>query len=379
MSEEKTQTQANPYFYGWREVWRQDEKGEWIHENVPLTEEDILHPQEGDHIVEGPNHDTDRDYLANVIRYVMKGGQYVVSSDLGLDWEVEGERYLCPDVALLAANPDTFERNKALVSLKDVAARVLMVIEIVSPSTRNNDFDKKFKKYHLFGVPFYALVDYRPDAEHREVVLLGFRWTEQGYVPLSLDERGRLWLEPVNLWLAPAGDHVDLFDEHGIRFKNFDELATSTQELTTRSEELQSNAEEAILARHDALRKLDQEEKARKAEETARKHAEQKAADEEKARKDAEAKAADQENARRAAEKARSEAEKARSEAEKACSEAEKARNAAEKACQEAEKRAADLDRSQQLAEKKAADLAARLADLEAQLRRLGSSSGDPA
>jgi hypothetical protein len=42
---------ADPYFHGWRMVPRWDEAGRQSWEQVPLTEWDVLHPEEEDFIV----------------------------------------------------------------------------------------------------------------------------------------------------------------------------------------------------------------------------------------------------------------------------------------------------------------------------------------
>ena len=42
---------ADPFFYGWREVRRNG-----VLVNVPLTREDMLHPQEGDHVTVNDPH-----------------------------------------------------------------------------------------------------------------------------------------------------------------------------------------------------------------------------------------------------------------------------------------------------------------------------------
>jgi hypothetical protein len=54
--------------YGWRYVKRPRPDGGEELEPVPLTLEDVLHPQEGDVIPGSIVHDTDCTYLASVFR-----------------------------------------------------------------------------------------------------------------------------------------------------------------------------------------------------------------------------------------------------------------------------------------------------------------------
>jgi hypothetical protein len=38
------------------------------------------------------------------------------------------------------------------------------------------------------AIPFYAIVDYRSGLETRHVIVLGYRWAEDGYVSVRLDK-----------------------------------------------------------------------------------------------------------------------------------------------------------------------------------------------
>ena len=47
----------DPFYYGWRDrIWQRPD-GTWAYEQIPLTRDDVLHPQMGDHIVESSLHD----------------------------------------------------------------------------------------------------------------------------------------------------------------------------------------------------------------------------------------------------------------------------------------------------------------------------------
>ena len=93
-------------------------------------------------------------------------------------------------------------------------ARPALVVEVTSPDTRGNDFGIKRDLYEQAGVPVYAIVDRRPALAggSTRVGLLGFRLTPDGYEPLAPDPLGRLWLEPVGLWLGVVGDRAACFD-----------------------------------------------------------------------------------------------------------------------------------------------------------------------
>jgi len=79
-------------------------------------------------------------------------------------------------------------------------------------------------EYYKAGVPFYAIVDYYPELEQRQVHVLGYRATPDGYVRVDLNDQERLWLDSVRLWLASAGELAVCFDDLGVRVPNVQEL-----------------------------------------------------------------------------------------------------------------------------------------------------------
>ena len=103
----------------------------------------------------------------------------------------------------------------------DHGARPLLVVEVTSPSTRDNDLDDKVVEYHRAGVPFYGIVDRRVGRQGLEGRLLGYRANHEAYVRLPLDERGRLRLEPVGLWLAFEDGRAVCYDEQGKRREEY--------------------------------------------------------------------------------------------------------------------------------------------------------------
>src|SRR4051812_36880958 len=86
---------------GWRYVPRTLPDGTTELECVPLTPEDVLHPQEDDEIPVRPVHALDCTYLADVFRSRPLGPPVAyVSFDHLVDWGVPGQRNTSPDVAV---------------------------------------------------------------------------------------------------------------------------------------------------------------------------------------------------------------------------------------------------------------------------------------
>ncbi len=245
--------QGDPFRFGWRYAWQKNEQGLTVPVQVPLAYEDVLHPQEEDFIVNNPAHDRDCHYLKDTLLIALDGRENVeVLNDVRVDWQVEGVKPLGPDLAVFADVRKPWKRDAGTFLVKDLGARPLLVIEVTSPTTRSFDLDDKVLLYHRAGVPFYAIVDYRSEADPREVHILGFRWLPEGLVRVPLDSQGRLWLEPVKLWLASGGECAVCFDEQGQRIAEVNVIARNLKEADARAEQLQSLTEEAITARQQA-------------------------------------------------------------------------------------------------------------------------------
>ncbi len=132
-------------------------------EQVPLTEEDVLFPEEDDFIVQTDFHVIDMQYL-----------RAVFDARLADEPGARGRRRLpgglerpgCP--AAGAGRRRVLRRGAAARRLGtlDVAAegaRPMLVIEITSPSTRKNDVGIKVEFYHRAGVPLYVIADATED------------------------------------------------------------------------------------------------------------------------------------------------------------------------------------------------------------------------
>jgi colicin import membrane protein len=208
----------DPFRYGWRYVQVVPPQGPARSERVPLTLEDVLHPQEGDVILETPAHDNDCETIRLAAKERTAGRPgVVVLHDCRIDWGVRGVASHSPDISVFEG---VAQWNPALGTF-DVAeyhARILMTLEVTSPNTRDNDLDAKVVEYHAAGVPFYAIVDGRVSAAgERTIHLLGYRARSEGFERVRLDARGRLWLPPLGIWLAVEGGQVACYDEQGKR------------------------------------------------------------------------------------------------------------------------------------------------------------------
>jgi Uma2 family endonuclease len=239
------QPEVDPWRYGWRETREMQPTGAWYTKRVPLKEEDVLHPQEGDFIVEPPAHDQDCLDLKNVLQWKTAGRLgIVVLHNCRVDWGVPGVGAHGPDIALLE-HVGVWDPRVGTFHVAQLGARPLLVIEVTSPATRNVDLDEKVVEYFRAGVPLYVIVDRGVADEGRGFRLLGYEATPRGYVRMALNDQGQLRLEPLGLWLGLDGDRAACFDEHGTRLGTYVEVALRL--------EAEAEARQAATARADAL------------------------------------------------------------------------------------------------------------------------------
>ena len=185
---------------------------------MPLTLEDLLFPEEGDFVVQTEGHRRDWVFLSLVFNAQLADDPTaIVLADCRVDFNLPKVRPLGPDVVVIFGVKRHIDW--ATLDLAAEGARAALVVEVVSPDTRSNDFGIKKDFYFRARVPIYVIVDWTVSEGRRKISLLGHRWTPTGYEPLPADEHGRLWLAPVRVWLGTAetvyGERVACFDETG--------------------------------------------------------------------------------------------------------------------------------------------------------------------
>jgi Uma2 family endonuclease len=286
---------TDPYRYGWRYVRRDREDGTFEMEQVPLTLEDVLHPQVGDHVTHSDAHQRRRRYLCDVLEARLADDpNAVVLDDVRIAWDVPDLRPHGPDIAVIFG-----VRERKNWSTFDVAAegvRPTLIIEITSPETASIDRSTKLDEYEMAGVPLYVIVDGVSLRKQPTPRLLAYQQTPDGYQSLAPDERGWLWLAPVRVWLGIVDGEIVCYDEAGQPLGDYRALAEAL-ELETRA-----RAEAERRAAAEAQTRTEAERRAA-AEAQARAEAERRAAVEAQARAEAERRTAVEVQARADAER----------------------------------------------------------------------------
>jgi colicin import membrane protein len=371
----------DPFRYGWRYVRRPTPDDPDHLEPVPLTLEDVLHPEVGDFIVHSDRHETDRMYLTAVLRARLEAhGRAIVLSDVRVAWDVPDLRPHGPDVMVIPGLRE--RRDWSTFDVAEEGVRPALIIEITSPETRENDVVWKVAHYARAGVAQYVIVDNIGRRGERQLRLLDYRLVGDTYRLQPTDERGWVYLELADLWVGVEGDHVVCYADDGTAFGDYATVVQQAAEAEARArQEAAARAEAEEQARREAAARAEAEVLARIAAEQAQREAAARAEAEvlariaaEQAQREAAARAeAEQPDAKRsiaAEEQAQREAA-ARAEAEEqARREAAARAEAEEQARREAAARAEAEEQARREAAARA-ELEARLRELEAKLQRL--------
>jgi len=239
-------TETNdPYIYGWREVARINEDGIRYFHRLPLSLEDILHPQEDDVRMHSYDHEKKCHYLSNVIqRQIQHDPTAVMLADVRVAWAKAGVKPHTPDISVVFGVKRVQNWSTFYEAIEGTRPQV--VIEITSPSTRHLDLVDKFDEYERVGLAYYVLIDNYDEKGHWRPRLLGYELVANQYQSLRPNAQGWLWLEPLRLWLT-VDEHGALssYDEHGTLLLDYTEISAKLEAEMKARESAESRANEA--------------------------------------------------------------------------------------------------------------------------------------
>ena len=206
--------EADPFAHGWRFVDRVQPDGTVIVEQVPLTADEALHPQEGDQVTESTLHHLWRSYLHDVFRTQAAGDLSIaVLSNVRVEWGRADIPAYGPDVAVMVGVRE--QREWRTFDVAREGAQPALIVEITSPSTASADRSTKLDDYERAGVQTYVVVDAVGQRGRPHLRLVGYQLGETGYDLMPPDARGWLWLAPVRVWLGIESGRPRCYDETG--------------------------------------------------------------------------------------------------------------------------------------------------------------------
>ena len=258
---------TDPFRYGWRYVERRREDGTLVVERVPLTLLDVLHPQEDDYVIQSDAHARRCRYLADVFEARLAGDpSAVVLYDVRIAWDVPDLEPHAPDIAVILGVRE--RQNWSTFNVAAEGVRPALVVEVTSLGTATLDRSTKLDEYDQAGVPLYVIVDTVARRRQPGLRLLGYQQTPDGYQPLAPDERGRLWLPPVRLWLGIQAGEIVCYDEADRPLGDYRALAAALAAAHEAQAEAEHQLEAERQARIDAERRAAAEAAARAEAET---------------------------------------------------------------------------------------------------------------
>lgn len=234
----------DPCRLGWRlRSVRLPDGGSELREE-PLTEEDLLDPRMGDHVVQNSWHIATVYMVYDVLTWRYESRPDVlVSSDLKMIWGILGLPGPAPDIAVIPGVRDKGRLRRSF-KVRQEGTRPALVLEVVSeePEHQSADHQKKFRIYERAGVPEYLILDPpSPDVCR----WTGFRLNASGrYEPIPPDAEGRLLSVTTGLWfgVSPDGRSILLIDaETGERLQTAAETRVELARLKAELDRLKAS------------------------------------------------------------------------------------------------------------------------------------------
>ena len=184
-----TPSAEDPFRYGWRYVPCPTPDAPHHLEQVPLTLEDVLHPEEGDQVLCNYDHQRRVRYLADVfLTRVADHPDAVVLSDARIAWDVPGLKAHGPDVMVIFGVQVI--RNWSMFDGAVERVRPTLIVEVTSPEAHALDLEVKTAHYALAGVPLYVIVDAYEQRGEALVRVLGYDLADATYRRLVPNEQG---------------------------------------------------------------------------------------------------------------------------------------------------------------------------------------------
>ena len=154
----------------------------------------------------------DKDYLASVLRFRLQSiPSLLVLRDVRIEWDVKPVD-IDLDPPGLCVVPD-FQRSKKQSTNFNVATqgtRPSLIIEIVTPGSREIDTVDKVEHYLRCGVKCYIIID--RESRNGRPKLIGRELRGNSWSPILPDEKGRLVLLEAGMYLGVVNDRVRCYD-----------------------------------------------------------------------------------------------------------------------------------------------------------------------
>lgn len=214
-------------------------------EQILLTEDDVMYPREGDHIMQRDEHDDDRAYLKGAFRKQCADRPRIrILSDAGINFQRVGMRTTSPDLSVLEGEPLDWSAYGSIFPLVTLKARVLCTVELTSDSTRRVDLRRKPIYNFKAGIPLYIVADMPYSRTKKPLGLLPYRAGEDGYELQPLDAHGRFWIDVANIALGIENGRIACYNAAGERIDDYLQVDARAVEEKVLREHAETRAEQ---------------------------------------------------------------------------------------------------------------------------------------
>ncbi len=253
----------DPFHIGWRYVRRTHPDGIDTYDEVPLSWDDLLYPEEEDKVPEPYRHTRDRADCYLCLKVLCRHDPtIVVLSDHRIDFGVPGLRPLGPDVLVLFGTRQWLRNEGTFDVIRD-GGRPVLAIEVASPVTRDHDLFHRPDLYHRAGIEKFFLIDHGPTGSEAPR-LLAYRRGPRGWLWLTPNMQGRFDLSPVPGFIGLEGERCRMYD-----VRTGERIVDCTAALEAK-DETKATARAQAKARDDAEQRAVLEERVRELEEQLR-------------------------------------------------------------------------------------------------------------
>lgn len=200
------------FYYGFRTV-EDEESGGFRY--VPLTPDDFLDPEEGDHFMQGTLHELEVSRLRGIFRSRLRDQEDVtVYCDLKMEWGIPGIPNPAPDISVIRNVTDP-DRPRGTFSVPDEGVCPVFVLEVVSPRYRSQDIRDKPEIYRKAGVSEYIIVDPHLSGDKVSYEIVGHRKIGNRYISIHPDDRGMIYSQTTDVWIGPTEAKDGIIVEDG--------------------------------------------------------------------------------------------------------------------------------------------------------------------
>lgn len=174
---------------------------------IPLTADEALHPEEDYFMTDSRLQDLISAAVSEMLRSHITDPHTVVPRNLLIKWDNPSLRKHAPDVCVIPNVRDS-KTNWTTFYVAQEGTRPILIIEVVSASSKEHDRVTKVEQYAQAKVQEYVYIDYWTRKGQMVWEIAGFRLHDNHYLPMLPDEDGAIYCESVGVRMGVDNGRV---------------------------------------------------------------------------------------------------------------------------------------------------------------------------